>query len=185
MDPRKNLKKILVILGIILIGLAVLCYFEFIDIKNKNENISYLDNQLSSQANKQELASSMDLIIKNSQPSIDLVDSSIVSSDGDVTFIESLESLAKTDGLNIGIDSLVITDDKSLTSNNMSFFNIKANTSGSWSGTYLFLAQLESLPIKLKVNKFSFTNATNDLSKISSKGNTWDGSFEITVLKYK
>ena len=182
-------KKILIISGLGVIGLCILHYLTYIDIKNKNENISILENNLFSQSNKQELTNSMESMVKNFDSDIKLVNNSIVSSDGDVLFIEDLESSAKSNGLDIQIDSLVFQDDKQLSSSTITFFNIKAKTTGGWLGTYLFLAQLELLPIKVKINSYSLNNISdsgeNDIKKGGTQGNTWQSNFEINVLKFK
>ena len=171
------------------LGICIFYYFLYNDIKDKNQNISMLENGLSSQVNKQQLTNSMQSILKNSDADIAKVNSSMVASDGDVAFIENLESIAQNNNLKVGIESLVFQDDPSLGSSTLTFFNVRGKIIGGWTGTYLFLSQLESLPFKIKINRFAFTNSSDtgsvDGKKTGTTGNSWESVFEISVLKYK
>ena len=188
MNILKSYKKIL-ILGLCVIGFYGIYYALFMDIKNKNEHISVLENELSSGNSKQQLAISMQQMIKNSDSDITRINDTIVGNDGDVLFIENLESLAKLNNLSISIDSLAFQNHPLLSSSTITFFNIKGKIVGRWLGTYLFLAQLESLPLKVKINDFAFANTTEgselDTKKFGTQGNTWQSVFDISVLKYK
>lgn len=187
MEHKKPSKKILYILGLSVAGLFVIYYFVFSDIKAKNEHISALGHELSLQTSKREYMLSIQKIVSDAGSDIALVDNSIIKSDGDVSFIENLESIAKNNGLSITIDSLVFENDPALDKAGITIFKVKAKTSGSWIGTYKFLSQIESLPLKIKISNFGFMSDTSGGTSGTSKSSSglWQSSFEIHILKYR
>ena len=90
--------------------------------------------------------------------------------------------------LNIQIESLNLTSDPKAESSSVSTLKIRARVEGLWADVYAFASKIESLPVKIKVNKFSLENIDKipvDRSKIEGIGKEWRGSFEISVLEYK
>jgi hypothetical protein len=132
---------------------------------------------------------SLERTIQNADPDIIRINNSIIAKDGDVEFIETLEQMAKTNGLSVSIDSLTLENNPILAGSNVTILRIKAKTQGSWLGTYTFLSELESLPLKIKVDKFGFANGGSDTQTPSGKSAkatvVWQSIFEIVVLKYK
>ena len=186
MNNGKSYKRILIILGFSVVGFFIAYYLLFRDIRLKNEHISILQSDLSLQTDKQGYLISAEKILHDTAPDIMRINNSIISTDGDVAFIENLESIAHDGGLTIGIDSLSFEDNPKFSSSGITIFKIKAKTDGSWIGTYKFLKQIESLPFKIKIEKFAFTNGINSGSDAGKIGrNNWQSAFEISVLKYK
>ena len=180
---QKSLRITMITLSIIALLSFTTYYFLFRDIKTKNEHISTMEHLLSIQDKKREYLISMQRIIQNLDPDISRINNSIIANGEDVQFIENLESLAHDNGLSIDIDSLVFEDDQKLASSTITTFKIKAKTKGEWLGTYTFLAQIESLPFKIKVNKFTMKSEESSDPKLIS--NNWRTDFEIRLLKYK
>lgn len=182
-------KKILIILGLFVVGFFLLSYIVFFDIKHKNERISAMEHELSFQSKKQEYMTSMERVIQNSDSDITRINDSIIPSDGDVRFIESLESIARGGGLSIDIESLTFEDSRLLASSSMTILKVKAKTKGKWLGTYKFLTQIESLPFKVKIDKFALANVKEetdiDAKKTDTASSIWQSTFELKVLKYK
>ncbi len=184
MKDKKSFKKIFILFSLISIALLVIFYLLYKDIKNKNENISSLSQEMEFQSDRREYFVSTQRMLDGIRDDLNRVNSLIVSKDSDVAFIEGLEAVAKNNGLSINIESIVIEDDSALSSNEITTLKIKAKTEGSWSGTYAFLAELESFSYRVRVNKFSFTSDTG--KDPSSDGvREWQSLFEIRVLKYK
>ncbi len=179
MKNHKLSKKTLFVLTFLTLIFLGGYYYIFMDIKTRSENISTLSQELSMQSNKQGYLVSTQKMINSISSDIDRINNSIVPKDGDVAFIENLETLAKDNGLTIDIDSLVFEDDSKLEAIDVTAFKIKAKISGGWIGTYTFLSQIESMPLKVKINRFA--------SSANSQATTsvWQSSFDITVLKYK
>ena len=126
--------------------------------------------------------------LQNSKPEMEKVNNSILSKDGDVGFIEKLETVAKSNGLDVVINSLSVEDIPGVNSNNLTSLKIRATVEGGWAGSVSFLTKLESLPFILRVEKFNLANfPTNSISLVPSKdpAQNWQSVFEIRVLKYK
>ena len=187
MSKSKSFKKILIFLAVIAVAFIALFYFVYADIKSKNEKVSVLEASLSQQDDKQGYVLSTKRTIQSLSDDLTQVNSSIVSTDGDVKFIESLEALARKNGLTIEIQSLTL-DDTTLNSDSITILNIKAKTTGGWNGMYTFLADIESLPLKVRVSRFDLANAQADsvgVDKKASSSGVWQGLIDMSVLKYK
>lgn len=186
MKSLKSLKQTISILSLAVLALFAAQYFLYRDIKTKNEKVGTLEHELSLQNNRQDYLISMQRLIQSMSGDIESINNSIVPADGDVEFIENIESIGKNNGLKVTIDSLVFEDDPSYKNANVTGLKVKAKTSGSWSGTYAFLTELESLPVKVKINRFALSNVSSDAGIDTKKtGQIWQTGFEIVVLKYK
>jgi hypothetical protein len=183
MYTPRAFKKTLILLSLVSFSFFVAYYFVYRDIREKNEHISSLSQELELETSRQEYLVSTQRTVESLTPDIDAVSGSIVASDGDVSFIESLESVAKGSGLSISIDSLSI-DDTAVASDSITALDVRAKMQGSWAGTYGFLAQLESLPWKVQIVRFDFRGDPGDGS-VKGAAPVWSTAFEIRVLKYK
>lgn len=187
MKPNSGSKKILIILALIAVILCLPYYVVFSDIKSKNEKISDLEHEFSLSSQKQEYASSLQEEVRFAQPSIELLNTSIIPTDGNVGFIENLEKMGRDEGLEVSIESLTEEERKEFASSTVNILNVQVKTKGSWDGTYHFLKQVESLPFKLTVTNFAIQGTVDTLvaDKKTAPVRFWQSSFEIRVLKYK
>lgn len=180
-------KKVISILGIITVLLFVAIYFVFNEIRLKNEKIAVVEHDLSEKNNRFDHLLSMQNLISNIEPDIEKLNQSIVSKNGDVDFIESLESMARFYNLSIKIDSLTLVSDPQASSSTPLTLKLKATTVGSWTNSYLFFSEIESMPFRIKIEKSSiFVN--NDAvvtDTTQATNNTWKGTVELSVLKYQ
>lgn len=181
MKTNIGFKKTLSVLSLLALVIAVSYYFIYQDIRSKNERISKLQYDLSTQSTKQDYLISTEKAIQSLEVDLDKAQSSIVSKEAEIEFIEKIETLARSNGLAIEIESLVLKN-QDLPSPDLTVLNVKAKTRGTWAGTYLFLAQLESLPYKLKIGRSSMIRVG---AGSQGSGATWDSNVEIGVLKYK
>ncbi len=185
---NKFLKIILIGLGFLVFIVFISYYFLYQDLKSKNLHIFSLSSDLAFQVNREDYLISAQRTIKSMTADIDKIKNSIVAKDGDVNFIESLESLARQNGLSSTIDSLVISNDTALASSSVTFLKIKARTVGSWYGSYRFVSELESMPFKIEVDKLDISSPSfgeESGVKKSDVASGWQVDFEISVLKYK
>ena len=180
----KSLKITIIFLSLVVLALFVVHYLLFGSIRIKNEHISTLENQLSMENDKESYLVSAKKTLDDLSSDTDRISNSIIANGEDVKFIESLESLASSEGLTMDIQSLSFESDPKLASTTVTIFKIKGKTEGSWAGNYTFLAQVESLPFKVKVNRFSLENTAEKASGPTASG-PWQAEFEIRVLKYK
>ena len=177
----QQFKKILAVLALVIAGLFAVSYFLIFQIKFKNNNISNYLNELSFQTERQQNVISLKKMLNKNSLDIVHINNSIVGNDGDVQFIESIEALAHENGLNININSLSFENSPATLNSQMMIFKIKGQTYGSWSGNYIFLEELEAMPFKIKIDKFSMDIGIDPGLKTTS----WQSNFEIRVLKYK
>ncbi len=186
MDQSRLFIKIIGVLALSSLSLFGVIYFVYIEIKEKNEKILTVDQDISTQNSKRDYLVLAQKLIEDIEPDIAKINNSIVNSNGDVAFIENLESIARSYNLSIQIESLTIENDPKNESNPVSTLKIKAKIDGSWANAYVFLSELESLPFKLKINKFNFISSGEVLSVDKTSSNIgWQALFEISVLKYK
>ena len=183
----KNSKLLKIILIALILSELIVCliyYFAFMDLKNKNNNILLLKSQLASKIEKQKYAVSMEQMIKNTNSDIVKINDSILEKNSNVKFIEQIENLARNNGANIKINSLSYLDNSDIIANDLTVLYVSGTMTGNWNAVYSFLHQIESLPFKIKINKFGMTNTT-DSPTINSSKNQWQAVFEINVLEYK
>lgn len=188
MYKTKLTKKFPALVALIVIVLFIAQYFLYIDIKKRNQNASSLSNELSLQINKEDYMISTGKIIQNISGDLNKVHRSIVSSTGDVEFIESLERMAERNNLSVSIDSLYLDVNPKATSSPITPLKMKLKTAGRWSGIYKFLKELESMPVKVKINSYSFMSENSNVSSQDSivpPSGKWESNVDITVLKYK
>lgn len=188
MKQHQSLKKILATLILIILALCFFYYLLFKDIKLRNKHTSELQNNIELQIRRDKYMSSVELAVQNDRANIEKISNSIIGQDDDVTFIELLENTAKNNGLDIVINTLVIEDNSSFSTTDMTTLKIRAKTNGPWSGTYLFLNELELLPFNIRVEKLSLTNGSSNTAEFKNTATSsapWQSDFEIRVLKYK
>ena len=180
MNNHKSFKVILAVLTLLVFGMIFVHYFLYRNIKLMNESASILSSQVSLQSEREGYLISTQRAIQNLEPELDKIN--IISKDGDVDFIEGLESLARQNNLSINIDSLVREENKN--SGPVSTLKISLTTKGSWTSTYKFLLAIESLPYKVKINEYSFANELSGDTKPLA-GNSWQSKFKFDVLEHK
>ena len=187
MFKNKSNKQIEIILLVIVVAVFVSYYFVYVDIKKKNEHISSLQIDLLFQTDKEKYILLTERAIAAVKVDLDKVNSSVISTTGDVEFIEKLEALARNNGLTMAIDSLNLEEDPKAKNPLTTILKIKANTDGSWTGTYKFMNELESLPFKIKISQYALQGSSGIANEDGTKSisSQWHGTFEIRVLKSK
>lgn len=187
MKNSKSLKGIVIMLSLFVLVLFVAQYFVYRDIRIKNQKISVLERDLSLQENRQEYLIAMEKQINSMSADLEKIDNSILSADGEVGFINSLEDLAAKNKLKFEPEFLGSDEnDPTLKNTNIKTFTIRAKVTGSWIDTYTFISELESNPIKIKINKLALSNVSADSGvDVKKFGQKWQSIFEIVVLKYK
>jgi hypothetical protein len=181
---KLKISKIIIVpllLLFLILTLFAVYYFCFVDIQNKNKNISKLENDMAVSTKRTEYLLSVERSVQSAGNDIEKVNSSVLAKDGEVGLIDLLENTAGQNGLQISIDSLSV--DNSYTAmgkTNLTTLDVKATVSGNWSGVYTFLSELESLPFISRIDKFALTSLSDGVS-----AGKWSGIFEIHILKYK
>lgn len=182
MRNYKFLKSTIIILALIIVGVFVTFYFVVNGIKNKNQNIAKLQNERAGHLNDGRYLESMKNIVNQFSSSISQIESSIVSKDGDVAIIETIEQIGQKNNLELSVDSISEEDLPSTKDSGITTLKISARTSGSWKSIYNFVSELEALPYKVKIQRLSFSTSVDNTKSTERK---WQNVFEIKLLKYK
>lgn len=178
------LKKILIVEAVFILVFSALYYLGYADMVRIGSRMSQLSSVLSERAERERNVDTVKRSVEARSADIATVDASLVPPDGDVTFIEEIENLAKREGLTVGIDSLSFADVGGAESG-LSAFDIKIRTSGQWAPTYTFLRQIETLPIKVSISSVALSSPFGDqVNPVRGEGD-WRLSLSVRVLKKK
>ncbi len=147
--------------------------FLFLSVKESNQNISSLQNQISIEVGKQSREGSTKNLLANTEESRKMLSTYFVNKEEIVEFIESIEDLAKKSGASLRLNS-VGEEDEIVGRNQVSVLVISLQADGSWAAVHSLLASLESIPYKIHFREVSLE---------VSDSKVWTGKFEFTVVK--
>ena len=112
-------------------------------------------------------------------PQIEKLDSYIIAPDGEVDFINKLEDIGRSHGVDVQTNSVGVQASKELPTT-MQYLALKVTAQGGWGGVYRFASLISNLPYKILVDQA-------DISDISDKSTTtrqvWQGVFTIRVVQ--
>lgn len=185
MNKTSYFKKIAIILIFINFWLLAFQYFLFYEIRKKSLNISGIKNNLDVEEKIKGYLISTQNTLDAISNDLENIDNSVIAKDGDVQFIERIEDIAKANGLELKMENLSFEPNNFLDKSEFVALRVKANTTGSWRGTYNFAISLESLSYRTKINKFSMIGTPVISQDGKKRGVMWKTNFEMTVLKYK
>lgn len=185
MNKSSSFKKIAVVLVFVTLWLLAMQYFLFYQIRKKSLNISTIKNNLDIEEKVQGYLISTQNTLDALSTDLENIDNSVIAKDGDVEFIERIENMAKSNGLELKMENLGFEPNNFLDKSEFVALRVKANTTGSWRGTYNFLLALESLSYRTKMNKFSMIGSPVISQDGKKRGIMWKTNFEMTVLKHK
>ena len=191
----KNKTIIYLLLALFFVTLIILVYGVY-EIRLENQKISDISNQADEATRESAVAGSIKSIKNSYAPSINKIESLVVTSDGLVPFIESIEKLGKDMGLTIKTTSVSL--DKADPTKEIKYpsrVHISIETDGPWGGSLSFLAALESLPTKVFIDSTNLTLGvvpSDSTSPTLTKGKlvvpimrSWHTSTSITVSIFK
>lgn len=99
----------------------------------------------------------------------------LVSSDGIVEFIESLEKLGPKTGSTVSISSINSEDDSAKPAGSVTLVRALVRATGSWGGSMKMISLLENLPYEVNFDRV----------RIHSQGKAWEMTFELQTYKIK
>lgn len=185
-------KKILLLVMIPTIILVFVYVYILFDLNNKNQETASILNENEKAYVKNLNFQSTKKIINSSKESILNMSTFFITKDGVVNFINTIESIGKSVGLNISIASVDIKTDTNKSNNsqnnNKDELNLDIETEGTWTQTLKFIHLLEYLPFNINLNQVNIINLNMDNSKNNtskSKTSSWHGSFAVSVTKFK
>ncbi|MEK7514510.1 MAG: hypothetical protein AAB587_01695 [Patescibacteria group bacterium] len=196
---KKKSIIVFLILNVVAGGIyaALFFYVEFLE-----ERTTTFISEAQADIKKSEAVSSMKAILRDSGSDLTKIQSYFVSPDGVVSLVESLESLGEVSRVSLNVDSIGIdtarVKDPKATSTPATIatevLRLKISTSGGWKETMHFLSLLETLPLRLSLERSTFLfdiesesvllfNPPKGTKLPSSR--TWTGTFEFIVFKLK
>ncbi|HRH27081.1 MAG TPA: hypothetical protein PLZ99_02900 [Parcubacteria group bacterium] len=186
MEQSNFFKKIIVGLSLLSLLLFGVIYYVYREIRIKNETILTIEQDLNSKSTKHEYLASLQKLFESIEPKINKVESTIIPKQGEVAFIEDLESMARNLNIDITIDSLNLSSDTKSSTTTLSVLNVRAKYSGSWPNVYRFISEMESQEYKVKINRITLSNQEElTATRNPNTHKNWQGVFEISVLEYK
>src|SRR4051812_41886296 len=142
--------KYALIVGIVLVLIFFIFHLFLIkDIKERNENISVWEREIALQDRTQGYLISQKRMLENADSDLSKIENSIVPKEGEVKFIQDIEASARRLGMDIEINSITFEENATTTKANLGILVLKTRVSGTFSATYKFLEEIESLPIKV------------------------------------
>ena len=108
----------------------------------------------------------------------------MISSDGTVDFIKTLEQLVLSSELKSDIKIVSSEPYSKDSSIPVELLRIKMDVTGEWKNIQFFLTSLENYPLKIDIKKVSLDKFSDYIVK-GKVTPEWAGSFEFTVVKLK
>ena len=152
----------------------------FVGIKNKNEDISIIVNEIDSSIEKEAKLKSVKKLIEDTENERKKLDTYFVTDNSVVDFIESIEALAKE----VEIDTEVVSVDISENDKISEALLLSLEVEGLWSNLFYFVSLIEELPFKIGISKVDIKAVYEDANKTKSSG-SWKGVINFNVLKSK
>jgi Tfp pilus assembly protein PilO len=187
MNLKTSSKKTLIFLIILsIVGIGV-WYGLFSYIKRTAEAASAIENQYQEKITADARDKSLKELLRTIDLNNDSLSTRVIDRDGTVSFLEFIESTAKSVGLGITMNAVKIEEEPT-DKNTYEYLKLSFTTQGSWQDTYTFLSIVESLPYKSKINKVLFsqtsiTEPSKDQKTIQKS--SWKADYDIAVLKFK
>ena len=177
---NNNFNGAVIILGAVMGALFGASYFLYSSMGSKGQHIFELSQQSAQNVQYQQQIKNLIASLNTLAPQINAVDSYLVPADGEVLFIEQIESAAKADNLDVEINSVQIQKSKDLTAKGLEYLSLKVTTNGTWSGTYRFSKAITNMPYRIFIDQA-------DIALVPDQGTTtatmWQGIYDIHVLK--
>jgi Tfp pilus assembly protein PilO len=173
-------KGLLIVFVALIVVLMVANYGFFHVIQTSGTEISNLQREVTS------LKTQVEEFSKYSPEDLKALAQSITAKiipRGDVVdFIEEIESSARSQGIEISVESVDVVPRSEDANDNKQIMNLNLVTKGSWQETMYFINYIEHLPYKIAIKNMNLAKNTAD----EGAGNgDWRGSFRITALKFK
>ena len=187
MTSQPSSKKVLIIAVLLVVcalGSYIYTFYTLMDINNK---VVELAAEVSMYSETNDKLSALQFALKNAQQGMKEIDEYYVPADGAVDFISVVETLAKTEGITMSVDSVNTFDVDAGSKDFQERLVLQLKTEGPWAETEQFLQLIENLPYNVYLEEA-------DLSKLvilpvagmpKPIAGRWKGEFQLSALKLK
>jgi hypothetical protein len=178
---KKNKSIILILVLLLLLVLGILMFL-YIKTKKDFAEMKSLSSSVFEYSKQSEQILNLRTNSEKFRGDIAKINGYLVSSGGEVDFIEKIENLARKQNLSSEITSVSIDNDKVLYKDGLEYLVLNLKTYGSWNSTFTFLSMLENMPYNISVEKAGFVYIDDkDIKNRQSSG--FEGVFSLKVLK--
>ncbi len=187
MNQFKNTKKTLIFITILVVITTATYIVFFIGIKNKNESISLVANEIDIALEKEVKLKSIKNLIKDTENDRAKLNAYFVVDDKVIDFIEDIENLAKDTNVDLKVMSIDINDDGNNTpqQNNISeLLQLNLKVAGLWDNLFHFISLVDELPFRVDISKVNL-QVVYDSNNKDKNPTDWEGMFVVSVLKLK
>lgn len=174
----KNKKLILLIIFtfIVLAGYTLF----FIELRKKNIEFEKIRAEIEAEDTREAKLRILGKDIAETEEERALIKNAFIPPLGEVVFVEKIETLAKSLGADLSINSLEI---KESGVEGVEKLSIKMKAEGSWSEVYKFLVLLQNMPESTVFSRYALSAEDSTVDK--NKKNMWTLSADLDVLKLK
>ncbi|MEX1120220.1 MAG: type 4a pilus biogenesis protein PilO [Candidatus Paceibacterota bacterium] len=165
----------LIITALATLAMVIVYTALFLSIKNKNNQISILENQVDIEVRKDQRLHSIKQVISDVGEEIKRVDTYLISEDGVVELLEDLESLGRTVGVTVGVNSVSV--DKADAGLPYELLRIDFVARGGWRNIIQLVSLLETFPRGLTIERMHIER--------SATSGLWQVNASFGVLKLK
>jgi hypothetical protein len=148
----------------------------FTIIKNKNNQISALQNQVDMEVRKDQRLHSVKLLMTDLNKELEMIDAHFVSDNGVVDFLESLEALGSVSGASVSVNSVSVNKDKDV-SLPYELLKLEFVARGSWVAVVQLISLLDAFPLGITIERMQLERIPNS--------NSWQINTSFNVLKLK
>ncbi|MEK7207916.1 MAG: hypothetical protein AAB699_00015 [Patescibacteria group bacterium] len=177
MMPRAKTRIFLVIAAAAALAAAGACVFLFVQIKEKNERVSALHNEIELAAREEQVLAGQKTLLRDTAKLREELRRYFVSPDGAVAFFELLESVGARAGVTVSIES-VEAEARAETSR-VEELTLVLSAVGRWEDTLRFLGLLELMPLRLSIVQTALARVEG------AHASLWRADLSLRVLKLR
>ena len=180
MPTRKT--KIIFFTALSLVVLASVCFvLMYMSMNSLIGSTSIKEDQIKTEMQTVDSRNLMKKDLEANSAQIAELSNFMISADGSVDFVKTLESLTSENNLKIDVKNVASAD---ISNNKVELLNVNTDVTGEWKNVEYFLEILENYPLKTTINKVSLNKITDN--KIGGKKvSQWVGNFDFSVVKLK
>ncbi|PIQ92601.1 MAG: hypothetical protein COV70_00190 [Parcubacteria group bacterium CG11_big_fil_rev_8_21_14_0_20_39_22] len=176
-SPTIKLLTIAILANVSVIAVLVFFYFH---IESARGNISSIIDENATRVEEERSINFVKDLVFDTESLRNNLDSRILTKDGIVGFLESVEGYASDVGVTVNIDNIAEEDIEG--NKKFNFLVVQTSIEGSWYGVYSFLSFLELLPVGSYVSQARINRVNSGEENTSL---LWEGDIKFRVLKYK
>jgi Tfp pilus assembly protein PilO len=184
MDQFKKTKNAIIFMTILVIVAVVAYVMFFVSIKNKNENVSLITNEIDIAVEKEVKLKSVKNLVNDIEEDRLKLDTYFIKDDEVVDFIESVEGMAEDADISAEVTAVDIGDYKNnvnQASDMVERLLLSLKVYGKWNDVFHFISLIEKMPFVVNLSNINIGAVYSNNKKTSY----WQGTFKMSALKLK